>query len=293
MEFKLGLIMFQKLGIICITLISSSLLHAQAQGNIQNKANLELVRGALTEMFDQSKTSLVDEYYSDDYRQHSPRIKDGKAGLVSAIKGMKDNNVSIKREIIRTLSEGNLVYVQSRVSFAGGPSKVVVDIFKLNNDKIIEHWDVVQDEIPKAKSINGNSMLDGLGDANRQVSNQYLESNKQVVKDFIEKGFAGDVKLLNSLFGDDYIQHNPYVPNGKDAVLGFLKNGGFIADIKQIIAQGDLVSVLVEYGQNGDKFHNACADLFRLDTNSKVVEHWDTCMSMPDESEFAHENGMF
>ena len=291
MEFKLGLTMFKKLCFICITLISSSLL--QAQTNMQNKANLDLVKGALTEMFDQSNASLVDEYYRDDYRQHSPSIKDGKAGLVSAIKGMKDNNVSIKRDIIRTLAEGDLVYIQSRVSFAGGPSKVVVDLFKLNKGKIVEHWDVVQDEIPKAKSVNGNSMLDGLGNANRQVSNQYLENNKQVVKDFIEKGFAGDVTLLDSLFGEEYIQHNPYVPNGKEAVLGFLKNGGFVADIKQIIAQGDLVSVLVEYGRDGDKFHNACADLFRLDTNSKVVEHWDTCMSMPDESEFAHENGMF
>lgn len=281
--------MLKKLCFICFTLMSCSLIQAQTQ----SASNLDLVKGALTKMFDQSNASLVDKYYRDDYKQHSPHINDGKPGLVSAIKGMKDNNVSIKRDIIRTLVEGDLVYVQSRVSFADGPPKVVVDLFKVQQGKISEHWDVVQDEIPKAKSANGNSMLDGLGDANRPVSNQYLENNKQVVKDFIEKGFAGDVKLLDSLFGDEYIQHNPHVPNGKEPILGFLINGGFVADVKQIIAQGDLVSVLVEYGQEGEEFHNACADLFRLDMNSKVVEHWDTCMSVPDASEFAHNNGMF
>ena len=103
--------------------------------------------------------------------------------------------------------------------------QVIVDVFRIENNKIIEHWDVMQDEVLKAESANGNSMLDGGGDANKSVSSQSLEENKQTIITFIEKGFAGDVKLLDSLFGDEYIQHNPHVPNGKAVVLGFLKEG--------------------------------------------------------------------
>lgn len=287
--------MYKKIAIITITLIALTGLTAcqSLKEKSQIHANTELVIGALTNMFDKLDTSVIDRYYSDTYIQHTPSIKDGKEGVIEAVAGMKAANVSIDREIIRTLSEGDLVYVQSRVSFGGSPAKVIVDIFRIEDHKIIEHWDVMQDEVLKADSANGNGMLDGGGDANKSVSVQYLTENKQAIIDFIEKGFAGDVKLLDSLFGDEYIQHNPHVPNGKAVVLGFLKDGGFPADIKRIVAQGDLVAVLVEYGQAGTAFHNACADLFRLDDSSKVVEHWDTCSPVPKPSEFMHNNGMF
>lgn len=287
--------MYKKIAIFTLTIIALTGITAchSLKEKSQVHTNTELATDALTIMFDKLDTSVIDRYYSDNYIQHTPSIKDGKAGIIEAVAGMKAAKVSIDREIIRTLSEGDLVYVQSRVSFGGSPENVVVDIFRIEDNKIIEHWDVMQDEVLKADSANGNGMLDGGGDANKSLSTQDLEENKQTIIAFIEKGFAGDAELLDSLFGDEYIQHNPHVPSGKAVVLGFLKDGGFPADIKRIIAQGDLVAVFVEYGQAGTAFHNACADLFRFDDASKVVEHWDTCSSVPKPSEFMHNNGIF
>lgn len=256
--------------------------------------NTTIATEALTKMFDKSDSSLVDTYYADGYVQHSPSIEDGKAGLKSAIGGMK-GNVTIKREIGRVISEGDLVFVHSRVSFNGGEPMIVGDLFRLKDGKIVEHWDSMQPEVTKDKTKNGNSMLDGGGDVNKAATPEYLDANKKVVTDFINKGFAnGDKKLLGSLFGDEYIQHNPDVPNGKEAVLGFMKDGeGFPAKVRQILAQGDLVVAQVEYGKAGEGFHNACHDIFRFDGNSKIVEHWDVCSAVPKAEEFKHKNGMF
>lgn len=265
-----------------------------SQNQTQWQGNAGVAVTALTQVFDALDSSLIDRYYADGYIQHSPQIADGKAGLKAAIDAMQ-GNVRIEREIARVISEGDLVLVQSRVRFNDGKPRIVADLFRLDNGKIIEHWDSSEDEVPKEKTANGNSMIDGGGDVNKAVTAEQLAANKQTVSDFINKGFAnGDKALLDSLFGDEYIQHNPQVPNGKEVVLGFIeKDGeGFPAAVRQIVAQGDLVGVQVEYGEAGG-FHNACHDIFRLDDNSKIVEHWDVCTKVPADSEFKHKNGMF
>lgn len=259
------------------------------------QANAKLAQNALTMMFDKLDASLVDSYYADGYIQHSPSIKDGKVGLKDAIAGMKQGNVTIEREIARVIAENDLVFIQSRVSFGGGQPQIVGDLFRMENGKIKEHWDVMQAEVPKAQTKNGNSMIDGGGDTSKVMTQAQLTRNKQAVTDFIHKGFAqGDKKTLASLFGDEYIQHNPDVPNGKEAVLGFVTDGqGFPAAIKRIVAQGDLVAVLVEYGKAGTEFHNGIVDIFRLDDNGKIVEHWDMGGAIPPAKDFAHDNGFF
>lgn len=263
--------------------------------NSVTQTNALLAKNALTQMFDKLDASLVDTYYADGYIQHSPSIKDGKAGLKEAITGMKQGKVSIDREVVRIIAENDLVFIQSRVSFGGGTPQIVGDLFRIENGKIKEHWDAMQEEVPKSQTKNGNSMIDGGGDVTKPMTKAKLTRNKQAVTDFIHKGFAqGDKKTLASLFGDEYIQHNPQVPNGKEAVLGFIQDGqGFPAEVKRIVAQGDLVAVLVEYGKAGTEFHNGIVDIFRLDDNGKIVEHWDMGGAIPPAKDFVHGNGFF
>ncbi|WP_208976417.1 nuclear transport factor 2 family protein [Polycladidibacter hongkongensis] len=244
------------------------------------------MQAALTSVFDAQNVSLVPTYYHNDYIQHSPEIEDGQAGITKAIKQMQEAGLKPSREIARIVAENDLVAVHSRVKI-GGHSAIVADIFRLEEGKIIEHWDTTQPETPAEKSANGNSMLDGGGNAALKVSTAALERNKSNVKAFIEQGFAGDKKLLASLFGDEYIQHNPMVPNGKEVILGFLEKGGFPATIHQIVAQGDLTFALVEY----PAFNNAAIDIFRHDAQGKIVEHWDIVQKIPET--LAHKNGMF
>ena len=198
---------------------------------------------------------------------------------------------TVERTVARVIEEGDLVAVHSLVQIKVGDSvrssMVFADVFRVVDGKIAEHWQVRQQEVRQSLSANGNSMIDGDGDPSKNVSEADLERNKQTVIDFFEKGFAGDHEVLDSLFGEEYIQHNPNVPNGKEAVLGFVQSAGISVEVKQIMAQGDLVFSLNHYP--GARM--AIMDIFRLDENGKVVEHWDVAQQIsPD---IAHENGVF
>ncbi len=277
-----------KTKLIVLLCVNFVVMGAFASGTSTQAASAkQLVMNAITEVFDNQRIELIDTYYHPKYIQHSPDIADGRQGLRDAVNWMKKNGVAPQREFVRVISDGNLVAMQSRVTI-GGQSAIVADIFRIEDEMIIEHWDVQQQEVPVAQSANGNSMIDGGGDPNARVSSADMARNKQNVIDFVEKGFAGDKELLSSLFGDEYIQHNPMVPNGKDVVLGFLEGGGMKGNkVHQIVAEGDLTFALVEYSA----FNNAAVDIFRHDANGKVVEHWDIVQKIP--QKMAHDNGMF
>ncbi|HKU42727.1 MAG TPA: nuclear transport factor 2 family protein, partial [Polyangiales bacterium] len=95
--------------------------------------------------------------------------------------------------------------------------------------------------------------------------------------------------------GDKYIQHNPRVPDGKDAVIGyfipFFKNNPEASwEIKRVIADGDLVVLHVHSRSNASDRGRAIVDIFRVE-KGKVVEHWDVIQDIPEKS--ANTNTMF
>lgn len=245
---------------------------------------------ALTEMFDAQNVELIDELYAPGYIQHSPFIADGRDGVRAGVTWMKENSVVPKREIHRVLAEDDLVAIQSTVTFGEG-SAVVYDIFRFVGGQVIEHWDVTQAFVGADASANGNSMVDGGGDVDMEISDADLERNQQNAIDFVRIGFGGDSEFLDGLFGDEYIQHNPQVPNGKEVVLDFIENGGFEAIVYQAISDGDLTLLMVKYpmGVHG----MGTVDLFRHDENGKIVEHWDAGQPIPAPEDFVHTNGFF
>jgi predicted SnoaL-like aldol condensation-catalyzing enzyme len=97
---------------------------------------------------------------------------------------------------------------------------------------------------------------------------------------FNDKNPARAVQLYG---GDDYIQHNPLAANGFDAFIQFVTDftssfPDVHVDIKRVFADGDFVithalltGAVPVYGPHGSKV----VDIFRLDPNGKVVEHWD------------------
>jgi predicted SnoaL-like aldol condensation-catalyzing enzyme len=112
-----------------------------------------------------------------------------------------------------------------------------------------------------------------------------LERNKQTVVGFYTTAFNGkDPELAVKLYGGPgYIQHNPLAANGFDAFIDFFNgfNSAFPdahLDIKRVIAECDLVvthslitGAVPVFGPRGSKV----VDIFRLDGNGKIVEHWD------------------
>ena len=95
---------------------------------------------------------------SEDYKQHNPYVADGKKPFVSYFKGFFKENPQSRARIIRSAVDGDLVWVQ--VHSTKNPAdrgEAVVDIFRVQNGKIVEHWDVIQ-EIPE-ESANRNTMF--------------------------------------------------------------------------------------------------------------------------------------
>ena len=103
-----------------------------------------------------------------------------------------------------------------------------------------------------------------------------LERNKQTVLDFYEIGLnQKDFDQAATLIGSRYGQHNPRIADGIDGFEAFL------ATLRQ-----DFPDLRVP-GQPG----TAIVDIFRLDADGKIVEHWDVMQPVPDTA--ANQNGMF
>ena len=123
-----------------------------------------------------------------------------------------------------------------------------------------------------------------------------LAANKRVAVAFYEaainqKDYDAAVKYL----GPQYKQHNPTAADGAAGLKSFIdflkaKFPMQHGDIKQIIAEGDLVALHVHSTRGDGTPGRAIVDIFRL-AHGKVVEHWDVIQDIPEKS--ANGNGMF
>jgi predicted SnoaL-like aldol condensation-catalyzing enzyme len=87
-------------------------------------------------------------YLGDVYLQHNPHVPDGPEGLFRFIRFRRDNYPDARNEVKRVIADGDLValHVHS-VVVPGTPGRAIVDIFRVAEGKVVEHWDVIQ-EIP-------------------------------------------------------------------------------------------------------------------------------------------------
>ncbi|QIO06923.1 nuclear transport factor 2 family protein [Acinetobacter shaoyimingii] len=141
-----------------------------------------------------------------------------------------------------------------------------------------------------AAAVTGNT-LDAIS------AQQTAERNKKIVTDFYEGVFIKhQVKEYSDLYiGNQYIQHNPHVPDGKapfvDYFTGYFKQNPKAKNvIKRAVAEGDLVFLHVHSTENEQDLGVAVVDIFRVE-NGKIVEHWDVQQQVPEKA--ANTNTMF
>jgi predicted SnoaL-like aldol condensation-catalyzing enzyme len=122
--------------------------------------NEALVLKAFDTLFNKRNYAAAERYWSPNYIQHSAHIAPGRDGLFSLIKSLP---ATLKYEAGTILAEKDFVIVHGRYSGMGLPTNwIVTDIIRMKDGKLVEHWDVIQDEATKEQSKSGNPMF---GDA--------------------------------------------------------------------------------------------------------------------------------
>jgi predicted SnoaL-like aldol condensation-catalyzing enzyme len=127
---------------------------AQEQANI--KAVLELYEKALN----QHDFEGAAKYLGPRYIQHNPFAEDGAEGLKKFIEWRKQKFPQSKSVIKRAFADGDYVILHVHsVREPGSVGVAIVDIYRMENGKVVEHWDVIQDVPEDSKTKNGNGMF--------------------------------------------------------------------------------------------------------------------------------------
>ena len=121
---------------------------------VQNKA---LVLEAFDTLFNKRDYTSAERFWSDRYIQHSAHIAPGRDGLFNLIRTLPD---SLKYENHIVLAEGDYVIAHGRFSGHGRPAAwIAADVVRMEDGKLAEHWDVLQDEPTKDQSVSGLPMF--------------------------------------------------------------------------------------------------------------------------------------
>ncbi|HCP65303.1 MAG TPA: hypothetical protein DIU09_12020 [Hyphomonadaceae bacterium] len=239
--------------------------------------------------FDQAKAKSL---LAPDYIQHNVGVPTGADPIIGFIPAHQESG--IRCTIHRVICEGDLVVLHGTYENAqafGGDTLVAFDVFRVEDGKVVEHWDNLQPLVTQTAS--GHGMTEGAADIKDLDK---TASNKALIEGFVREVLQGHAPehVTDYISTTHYTQHNPLVADGLDglgaAMQAFAEAGQAMtyARTPLIVAEGNFVFTASE-GRLGD-VPTAFFDLFRIE-DGKIVEHWDTLSTIPDD--MPHSNGKF
>ena len=120
-----------------------------------NKSNKEIVLEVLTRAFIDRDPTVVEQYFGESYKQHNPVIPDGSLAIAKMIPTL----TALTYEPGMAVADGDFVMVHGRYTGWGPKPMVAVDIFRVKDGKVVEHWDVLQEEVSAADTASGRGMF--------------------------------------------------------------------------------------------------------------------------------------
>jgi predicted SnoaL-like aldol condensation-catalyzing enzyme len=144
---------------IVLSLVACLALAAPAAAESpQEKANIKTVEAFYDAAINAKDYDAAKAYLGDRYVQHNPTAQDGPAGLKAFIDFLKAKFPTQHNDVKQAFADGDYVILHVHsVRDPAQPGRALVDIFRLDHGKVVEHWDVIQD-IP-ANSANANGMF--------------------------------------------------------------------------------------------------------------------------------------
>jgi predicted SnoaL-like aldol condensation-catalyzing enzyme len=119
--------------------------------------NKTLVLAAFETLFNRKDFVTAEKFWSPNYIQHSAHIPPGRDGLFALVKSAPPE---MKYENSLILAEGDMLMLHGRFSGLGRTANwIVVDIVRMENGLLAEHWDVIEDEVTREKSASGQPMF--------------------------------------------------------------------------------------------------------------------------------------
>ena len=230
---------------------------------------------------------VVNDYTGDRYTQHSTGVADGVQGFIEFFKGFLERTTDRDIQVIRAIEDGRFVFVHVYQDIDNGSARwITTDLFDTDDqDKIVEHWDVIAPYFEADETASGHDMI--LGEFTLKDLDK-TEQNKALVRRFLVDVFqnSNHGALDSYVSAEQYIQHNPKLVDGIDAVKDFLATQDINYDfVFKVIGQGDHVVSYSKVTLNGQEL--AVFDIFRIE-EGKIVEHWDNMEAIPPRHEWAN-----
>lgn len=120
----------------------------------------QLIRDYLDVVWNQGRVEAAGDYLDEDLIQHNPNLPNGRAALVEFIKGLKEQLPQGTFDIRRVIVDADADLVVAHSLFTAGPDDRgtgVVDIFRVANGRIVEHWDA-REAVPEV-TASGNEIV--------------------------------------------------------------------------------------------------------------------------------------
>jgi predicted SnoaL-like aldol condensation-catalyzing enzyme len=118
--------------------------------------NKAIVLAAFDAAFNARDPQALDQYWSADYLQHSAHFAPGREGLRTLLASLP---AGVRYDYDMVVAEGDLVVLHGRYTRPGEPAWIAADIVRIEGGLLAEHWDLIEDEATREKSLSGGPMF--------------------------------------------------------------------------------------------------------------------------------------
>ncbi|WP_413503465.1 nuclear transport factor 2 family protein [Serratia grimesii] len=236
-----------------------------------------------------SDPNAIATYVDDNYRQHSPYVKDGPDGLRNLLATLRPD---YRYELVRLIGNEEFAVMHGihhnwlNGEFTGGETVVGFDMFRVGNDKIVEHWDA---SIPVIKaSVSGRGQLDGPTEV---CQPQLTSTSEKIGADYVQTVLINkQLDKLDRFVRHDVKQHHLEIGDGIEKLKQALGDSNKVYKaVLHAVAEGEFVAIHSSGSVNLQSY--SYWDLLRIDEHGLIAEMWQVAAVFPDV--VTHHNGPY